>query len=167
MKRWVLTLTASSAALAVTFALAQGATTPPSEASPTPTMQPMAQGMIPEGMMGQQGSMMPMMQMMMQCASMMEEVQGDMMPGMGTPNGGNSMMNQPMTMEGNSGSVRYDQEAAEVLARAFLMGRNAEAEIHGLEVETDDGMYTVSYRQGDTAGMLTVDATTGEVQARQ
>jgi hypothetical protein len=163
MKRWVLTLTASSAALAVTFALAQGATTPPSEASPGPTMQPMTQGMMSEGMMGQQGSMVPMMQMMMQCASMMEEMQGAMMPGMRMPNGGNSMM----TMESNSGSVRYDQEAAEVLARAFLMGRNAEAGIHELEVETDDGMYTVSYRQGDTAGMLTVDATTGEVQAGQ
>ncbi len=115
-------------------------------------------------MMGQQGNM---MQMMMHCASMMQEMQGEMVSGMRMPNGSNGTMNQQMSMEDNSGLVRYDQETAEALARAFLTGRNAEAEIHELEVETDDDMYTVSYRQGDATGTLTVDATTGEVRAGQ
>jgi hypothetical protein len=163
MNRWLLTLTASLGALAVAVALAHGATNPSSETPSGPTtMQPRAQDMMGDNMMGQQGNM---MQMMMHCASMMQEMQGEMVSGMRMPNGSNGTMNQQMSMEDNSGLVRYDQETAEALARAFLTGRNAEAEIHELEVETDDDMYTVSYRQGDATGTLTVDATTGEVRA--
>ena len=51
--------------------------------------------------------------------------------------------------------------AVEALARAFLAGYSPQAEIP--DVELPQTLYRVAFRDGDTTGVLVVDADTGEV----
>lgn len=107
---------------------------------------------------------MPMMNMMLRCASMMEgmhpsgAVQGDMSHHMGS----DSMMNGSMSL---AEGVSYDAATAEALARAYLHAQNPESvqETAILGATLDAGRYTVTYRLGDTEGAVLVDATTGIV----
>ena len=116
----------------------------------TPEMmsQMMGQGMMSPGMMG-------MHEMMRQCMGMMHQgitAQSDMpMPG---------MMDQ-----GRGMTPRYDQRAAQALARAFLAGYRQGAEI--TSVEPPQTLYRVSFQDDDSEEVLIVDATTGEVRLEQ
>lgn len=161
MKRFTLSLISMLTVGLVAYALAQDTTTPPADAAGMSMAQGGMSGgmgmMNQQGMTGEQG----MMQMMNACATMMQHMAqmmgGEQMGAMG-------MMGPQMDMGqmDMSGAERIDQTDAEALARAFLTGRSPEgAEIE--EVTRDEGRYTVSYRQGDTSGTLSVDATTGEV----
>jgi hypothetical protein len=166
--RRTLVVVAGMAALAITPVLAQEAPEQPSD----PPAREQTMPMMP-GMTGSSGGMMQMMGMMSHCASMMENMHssahgeagmghgGQMMPGM---MGGQMMDGQGMQRMQGSEAVRFDQVAAEGLARAYLAGRSPEpAEIQ--EISFDSGLYTVAYSQGDDEGTLTVDASSGHVQA--
>ena len=172
MKRLFLTVTLTIASLAAVIAVAQDTAEPSSATGEESSNQGMMQPMVP-GMMDQGRGMMGMMQMMMQCASMMEGKQGDTagnmgMRGSGMMNGAGTggMMGMMGGQMGEAQSVRYDQAAAEAVARAFLAGRTLDAgtEVEILQVELSNGSYTVSYRSGDTKGAVIVDAATGEAK---
>ena len=123
-------------------------------------MQGGASGGMSQSMMGDNQDM---MQMMNTCATMMQNM-AQMMNG---EPGGRGMMGAQMDMgqmNMSADAPRYDQAAAEALARAFLSGNAPDTESTIQNVNAADGTYTVGYRQGDTSGTLTVDATTGEVQ---
>lgn len=177
MRRFFLTATLTIASLVAVIAAAQDMTEPPAGTGEEPPnqgmMQPMTPGMMNQNMMDQGGDMMGMMQMMMRCMSMMEEMRGETAGGMGMMAPG--MMNGAGATGGQMGMMgsqmgetrlRYDQAAAEAVARAYLAGRtpDADTEIEILQIELDSGNYTVSYRSGDTQGTLTVDAATGEAR---
>lgn len=111
-----------------------------------------AMGMMPDMMdPGAMDPMMPSMmgmhEMMRQCLAMM----GGRMPG---------MKGQMGTMRGMPPMMGRSDDAGfvEALARAFLAGQGAEAEI--VQVKN---VYRVTYRDGDTEGVLLIDADTGEV----
>lgn len=111
-----------------------------------------------------QGDMMPMMDMMMACASMMEGVHGH-----GTTSEGMGDHSEPDSdMRGRMGRpdvFRYDAATAEALARAYLSGQASEAaqDIEFPEVTLDAGIYLVTYRRGSAEGVVRVDAATGIV----
>lgn len=112
-------------------------------------------GMMDPGMMGETQGMTAMMGMMQTCANMMQMMQGKQMGGMGMGE---------MDMNSSTSGAGFSQNNAEALARAYLAGGtpNVEAVIESATLTAAN--YTVQYRQGDTSGTLTVDATTGEVQ---
>lgn len=113
-----------------------------------------AAGMPGLGMMG-------MHEMMRQCAGMMDQNYGSW-PGM------NGWMAPGMAgmMDLVTGpQPRYDQQAAQALARAFLAGQQPEAEITGIEAPRT--LYRVTFRNGGGGGVLIVDAATGEVRLEQ
>lgn len=110
------------------------------------------------------GGMMPMMNMMMECASMMEDMHpnGTTHEGIGHHMDSGSMMNRRASpTEGAS----YDVATAEALARAYLHGQNPERiqELEILGATLEAGRYTVTYQLRDTEGAVLVDATTGAI----
>lgn len=113
-----------------------------------------------------QGGMMPMMDMMMACASMMEGMHGH-----GTTSEGMGSHSEPDSdMQGRLGRpdvARYDAATAEALARAYLRGRAAEGaqDIEFLEITLDAGIYLVTYRREGAEGVVRVDAATGTVMS--
>lgn len=109
------------------------------------------------------GGVMPMMNMMMACANMMEGMHdGAMAEGAGNDKGFGSAMPGMMSQ---AESASYDTATAEALARAYLSGRDPESaqDIEIVGTSLDAGRYTVTYRQGDTEGRVTIDAATGIV----
>jgi hypothetical protein len=168
--RRTVTIITVMATLAMTPVLAQEA---PEQLSDTPA-QEQAMPMAP-GMMGSSGDIIQMMEMMNRCASAIENMHsgvhdemgmghvGQTMPGMMD---GGIMDGRMMGGQGMQGSedVRFDQAAADGLARAYLAGRSPEP-VEIQRITLDAGVYTVAYSQGGEEGTLTVDAASGEVQA--
>ena len=96
--------------------------------------------------------------MMQACMQMMMGQMGQM--GQMGPMG---PMAERMPMMGDAGAVGIAEPGARALARAFLAGRGADAEI--VDVEAPRNVYRITYRDGDLEGVLLVDADTGEVTA--
>lgn len=129
--------------LTLSAALAQTAT-PPGTSSHDMTMPGKTMG---GDMMG--GDMNAMMK---QCMQMMQGMQ--MMQA-----GDGNMMARPATAPG------LDRPAAEAVARAFLQGQGkAGAGTPQItEVRRSGNTFQVGYQQGKAAGVLRIDATTGNV----
>lgn len=115
-----------------------------------------------DGMNSMMGGMAPMRTMTMECANKMEALRVSME--------GGAMRNRmgPAPMAHGSmgqGRIRYDTVTAEALARAYLRGRTPESaqDTEIIDATFDAGRYAVSYRQGNTEGVVLVDATTGVV----
>ena len=152
-----------------------------------PDMDTMDPGMIPRRTT-RQGMMRPMMpdvmrpQMMRHFAEMMQMMRMHRMmqlcPHMMDPGWHRHMMypegmreSDDMPMPGmmrpahpmmeDFGPYRFDRQAVEALARAFLAGYAPEAEI--VEVQAPALVYSVTFHDGDIERSLTVDAMTGEV----
>jgi uncharacterized protein (DUF305 family) len=69
----------------------------------------------------------------------------------------------PMMGDAGVGVGGIGEAGIEALARAFLAGRGADAEI--VDVEAPRNVYRITYRDGELEGVLLVDADTGEVTA--
>lgn len=106
----------------------------------------------------------PMMNMMMECANMMEGMHpnGAMHKGLGHHMRSGSMMNGSASP---TVAASYDAATAEALARAYLHGQNPESvqELEILAATLNARRYTVTYQLGDTEGAVLVDANTGTV----
>lgn len=123
--------------LTLSAALAQTAT-PPGTSSHDMTMSGKTMG---GDMMG--GDMNAMMK---QCMQMMQAGDGNMMA-------------RPATAPG------LDRPAAEAVARAFLQGQGkaGAGTLQITEVRRSGNTFQVGYQQGKAAGVLHIDATTGNV----
>ena len=139
MKRFTLRLLTVLGLSLVAYALAQDTTTPPADAAGASAAQGGMSGgmerMNRQGAMGEhpgteyQGpeyqGMMPMMQMMNACASMMQHMT-QMMSGAQAGAVGMTAGQMDMGQMNASGAARLDPTAAAAIARAFLTGRAPE-----------------------------------------
>lgn len=123
----------------------------------------MGQDMMQGGVEQHQG----MMQMMMQCMGMMEQMHGEdgtRGEGMGGMNSMGGMGMMPGMM-GDQAASPFDEATAEALARAFVVGQqgNDAAPVEIVDVALDGGNYVVEYQQDGAEGTVLVNAETGDV----